>query len=132
MPQAIDLTINNGAGTPVAKTFTLYTQAAGDNSLATWKLKEGPTASVFPVVTALTRPTGNQARKLQLKFRMPSYYTDSGSGLTTMGPAFEFDGSFTMPDNFPEVSKNDAVAFTSNLLAHALIKAMMRDAIPAT
>lgn len=132
MPQATDLTINNGAATPVAKTFTLYSQAAGDNSLATWKLKDGPTAIVFPVITALTRPTGNQARKLQLKFKLPSYFTDSGSGLTTVGSAFELDVSATMPDNFPEVMKNDAVAFASNLIAHSLIKAMMRDAIPAT
>lgn len=53
MPQATDLVINNGAGTPVAKTFTLMAPAAGDNSLASWALKEGTISSVFPKITAL-------------------------------------------------------------------------------
>lgn len=132
MPQAIDLVINNGAGTPVPKTFTLYAPSAGDNSLATWKLKEGSIGSVFPVITATARPTGNKSRKLQLKFRLPSSYTDTVTGLTLVGSAFEFDGSCSVPDDFPEALKPDAVAFTKNLLSHALIQAMMRDGTSAT
>jgi hypothetical protein len=132
MPQATDLVINNGAGSPVAKTFTLYAPSAGDNSLATWKLKEGAIASIFPAITALARPTGNRSRKMQGKLRLPSSYTDTVTGLTRVGSAFEFDFSASVPDDFPEALKNDAVAFSKNLIAHALIQAMMRDGAPAT
>lgn len=132
MPQASDIVINNGAGTPVAKTFTLYNPSAGDNSVALWKLKEGTIASVFPLISTLARPTGNNSRKMQGKLRLPSSYTDTVTGLTQVGSAFEFDFSASVPNDFPEALKNDAVAFAKNLIAHALIQAMMRDGTPAT
>lgn len=130
MPQAVDLVINNGAA--VAKTFALYSPSAGDNSVATWKLKEGTIASVFPVITTSARSTGNQSRKMQGKFRLPSSYTDSVTGLTRVGSGFEFDFSASVPDDFPEALKADAIAFAKNLVAHALIQSMMRDGQPAT
>lgn len=130
MPAATDLVINNGAA--VAKTFTLYTPSAGDKSVAVWKLKEGTIASVFPVITATARPTGNQSRKMQGKFKLPSSYTDTVTGLTKVGSAFEFDFSASVPDDFPEALKADATAFAKNLVANALIQAMMRDGQSAT
>ena len=132
MPQAVDLVLKNGAGTPVDKTFTLYAPAAGDNSLALWKLKEGVIASVFPSITALARATGNNSRLTQIKLRIPSSYTDTVTGLTKVGSAFELNLSCTVPDDYPESLKADAVAFSRNLMAHALIQAMLRDCIPAT
>lgn len=131
MPQAIDLVINNGAGTPVAKTFTLYSPSAGDNSVALWKLKEGTIASVFPFITTLARATGNNSRKVQGKLRLPSSYTDTVTGLTKVGSGFEFDFSCSVPDDFPESLKADAVAFVKNLMAHAVIQAQIKDGIPA-
>jgi len=132
MPAAVDLVLNNGAGTPVAKTFTLYAPSAGDNSVATWKLKEGTIASVFPLITASARSTGNQSRKMQGKLKLPSSYTDTVTGLTKVGSAFEFDFSASVPDDFPEALKADAIAFAKNLIAHTLIQSMMRDGQPAT
>jgi hypothetical protein len=132
MPQAIDIVINNGAGTPVAKTFSLLAPSAGDNSVGTWKLKEGTIASVFPQITSSARSTGNQSRLVQGKLRLPSSYTDSVTGLTKVGSAFEFNFTVTVPDDFPEALKADATAFTKNLMANALIQAMIRDAVPAT
>lgn len=132
MPQATDLVLNNGAGTPVAKTFVLKAPAAGDNSLATWKLEEGTISSVFPLITALARQTGNRSRTAQIKLRVPSSYTDTVTGLTKVGSAFEANISVSVPDDFPVALKNDAVAFAANLVNSTLIKSMMRDAYPAT
>lgn len=132
MPQAVDLVLNNGAGTPVAKTFVLYAPSAGDNSVATWKLKEGTIGSVFPVITTSARATGNQSRKMQGKLRIPSSYTDTVTGLTKVGSAAEFDWSASIPDDYPEALKADFVAFAKNVTAHSLIQSMMRDGSPAT
>lgn len=132
MPQATDLVINNGAGTPVAKTFTLLAPAAGDNSVATWALKEGTISSVFPRLSCLAKATGNQSRKAQIKLKVPSSYTDTVTGLTKVGSAFEADIYATVPDDFPESLKNDAVAFTVNALQQALFKAVIRDGLPTT
>jgi len=133
MPQASDLVINNGAATPVAKTFTLVSPAAGDGAYANWRLKEGSISSVFPAIAISARPNGNgTARKANIKLRIPSSYTDTVTGLTKVGSAFDFDVNVTVPDDFPETLKNDAVAFAANLIANAMVKAVIRDAVPAT
>lgn len=132
MPQAADIVLANGAGSPVNKTFTLYNPSAGDNSVATWKLKEGDIASVFPLITTSARATGNNSRKMQGKLRIPSSYTDSVTGLTKVGSGFEFDFSASIPDDYPEDLKADAIAFSKNLIANAIIQAMIRDGVPAT
>jgi hypothetical protein len=38
----------------------------------------------------------------------------------------------TVPDDFPEALKNDAVAFVKNLAANTIIQAVMRDGLPAS
>lgn len=132
MPQAIDLTVNNGAATPAAKTFTLISPAAGDGAVATWNLKEGTIASVFPALTASAHSTGNRSRQLRVKFRLPSSYTDSVTGLTNVGAAAEMNVTVSVPREFPEALKADFVAFALNLLNTSLLKAMIKDAYPAT
>jgi hypothetical protein len=130
MPAAIDLVVNNAAA--VAKTFTLLSPAAGNGSNAEWANKVGTIAGVFPRFTAQANSTGNQSRKLTLKLRIPSSYTETVTGLTRVASAYEANVTISVPNDFPESYKDDAVAFTSNLLAHATVKAMMRDALPAT
>lgn len=129
MPQAADITVDNASA--VAKTFTLLSPAAGYGSVAEWALKEGTISSVFPRLTALARSTGNRSKKTQIKLKVPSSYTDSVTGLTRVGSAFEADISVSVPDDFPENRKDDAVAFTINIVQDAIIRAMMRDGLPA-
>lgn len=130
MPQATDLVLKNA--TLVDKTFALQSPSAGDNSLATWWLKEGTISSVFPKVTSLARATGNNSRKIQVKLTIPSSYTDSVTGLTKVSSGFLFNGECSVPFDFPETLKSDATAYVKNLVAHALVQAMMRDGMPAT
>jgi hypothetical protein len=130
MPQAVDIVLANAAA--ANKTFALFTPSAGDNSVAWWKLKEGAIASIFPYITTSAKATGNNSRKLQGKLKIPSSYTDTVTGLTKVGSAFEFDFSVSVPDDYPESLKADAVAFAKNLIANTLIQSMIRDGLPAT
>jgi len=130
MPAATNLVLKNAAA--VDKTFTLYAPSAGDNSIAKWALKEGLIASVFPFITTSARQTGNSSRLAQGKLRIPSSYTDTVTGLTKVGTAFEFNFTATVPEDYPEALKDDAIAFAKNLVANAIIQAMIRDALPAT
>lgn len=132
MPQATDLTVKNGATTPVDKTFSLITPASGDGGIAQWALKEGPISAVFPSLTASAAKNSNAARKLKVTLRCPSSYQDSVTGLTNVNSSAEMNVSFTIPDSFPETNKADFVAFAVNLLGTSLLKAMIRDAYPAT
>jgi hypothetical protein len=129
MPSAINLTIKNAAA--VDKTFTLNTPAAGDNGVAEWVLKEGLVSSVFPKLTAVARRTGNSSRKASFKFRYPSSYTDANTGLPKVGAGFEANIEVSVPDEFPEALKDDAVAYVVNVVANSVIKSMMRDGLPA-
>lgn len=131
MPQATNLTLKNG--TAADKTFTLVTPAAGDGGIAEWALKEGSISAVFPRITAMAQRNGNRTgRNLKVKMIIPSSYTDTVTGLTSVGSRAEFNATFTVPDDFPQALKPDWVAFASNLMASALLKSMIEDATPAT
>lgn len=130
MPSATDLVINNGSA--VAKTFTLYNPSSGDNSVANWKLKEGTISSVFPSLSMSAKSTGNDSRKAQFKVRIPSSYTDTVTGLTKVGSGFECNIECSVPNDFPEALKNDAIAYVKNGIANTVISACLRDGLPAT
>lgn len=133
MPQAIDLVVNNGDATPISKTFTLISPAAGMGGVAEWALQEGPISSVFPTFTAsasVSRQSG--IRTLVTKLRVPSSYTDAVTGLTNVGSYAEFSVTEKLPPDFPENLKANLVAYALNLLNTDLIKVMVRNATPAT
>lgn len=132
MPQATDITINNGATTPVAKTFNLIAPAAGDGGVAQWALREGPISSVFPTITVSASRTSNKSRKLTGKLLVPSSYQDAVTGLTNVGTQALFTFSMSVPDTFPEALKGDMVAFASNLMNTPLVKTALRDAYSLT
>lgn len=114
------------------KTFTLVSPAAGFDSLATYHLKEGAISSVFPALTAMAKDTNNSSRQGRIRLRVPSSYTDAATGLVNIGPAIEFNLTVSVPKAFPEVSKDDAVAYFVGLIANEGVKAFMRDAFPIT
>lgn len=130
MPQATNLVVKDSSN--VDKTFTLLAPAAGNGGIAEWALKEGSIATVFSRFTAMAAPNANRARVAKLKLRLPSSYTDTVTSLTNVGPAVEFNVSVTVPDGFPEAKKDDCVAYFSNLMNHALVKGIIRDAVAAT
>lgn len=137
MPQAANLVLKNGAQTPVDKTFILLAPAAGYGSTAEWALKEGPISSVFPRLTALVRPGNGPATRAgskvtQLRLKVPSSYTDTVTGLTNVLSAFEANITVTVPSDYPESLKDDAIAFLANSLASALVKSMIKDGAPAS
>lgn len=136
MPQASNLVIANGATTPVNKTFTLLNPAAGLNSTADWALKEGAVSGVFPRLSALVgnvnAPGRAPSKRTSLKVRVPSSYVDSSNGQTMVGSAVEANISITVPSDFPETAKADAIAYIQNFTKHALVTSMVIDGAPAT
>lgn len=132
MANATDLIVDNGAATPVAKTFTLISPAAGDGGLATWALKEGTISTVFPRFTASARNVNGRARSAKFKLTMPASYTDTVTGLTSVNSKAEIIVTVNMPDDFPESLKSDFVAFGVNLQSDPYVQGLIRDALSAT
>lgn len=128
MPQAQNLVIKNAAAAD--KTFTLLSPAAGDGASAKWALKEGTIFKVFPKIELSSR-RGNDARKSKITLTLPSSYTVAATGLTAVGSQAQINIDVTVPDDFPEALKDDFAAFAVNMVAHADVKACIRDAIGA-
>lgn len=129
MPQAINLTIKNAAN--VDKTFTLLTPAPGYGTPAEWALREGATSVVYPTFSLSAQKTKNRSRKTALKVRVPAVYTSVATGLPVVASNFEFNGTISVPDDFPDNQKDDAVAYVANIVANALVKSCYRDGLPA-
>lgn len=130
MPQAANLVVKNAAN--VDKTFTLLTPSAGYGSVAEWALREGPTTTVYPTFSLTAAKTTNRSRKETMKIRVPAYYTSVTTGLPVVSTAMEFNGSVSVPDDFPDDQKDNAVAYIANILSNALVKSCYRDGLPAT
>lgn len=130
MPQAANLVVKNAAS--VDKTFTLLTPAPGYGSPAEWALKEGATSTAYPVITLAASKTQNRSRKVAIKVRVPAVYVSVATGLPIVSSTLEFNSTVSVPNDFPEIQKDDAVAYITNTLATALVKACMRDGLPAS
>lgn len=130
MPNAANLVVNNAAA--VSKTFTLMVPAAGDDSVASWALKEGASPSVYPTLTVSTRKTSNGGRKVTLKLVVPDAYTDTTTGLGKVNSKAEYNLDISVPDAYPDVKRADHAAYFSNLVSTALLKSCFVDAVPLT
>lgn len=136
MPQATDIIVNNGAATPVAKTFSLVAPMSGYGGIAEWLNKEGGSQIAFPKITYTARDiTSSSRRKCQIKVRLPATYIDPTTGMPALLATAEFNGEVTMPHAFPEANKADFIAFVKNVISHALMSGStgaLKDATPLT
>lgn len=133
MPQATDLVINNGAGTPVAKTFTLVAPAAGINGVAMWELQEAANSSVFPSLSAVLRPDSQiKGMTSVFKWKVPQSYTDADTSLVLRGAVAEAILTIKMPDAFPEAEKANFAAYIFNGVNLTSVKAFLRGRVAFT
>lgn len=130
MPQATNLVVKNA--TNVDTTFTLLTPAAGYGGIAEWANKVGATSTVYPSFTMAATKTQSRSRKVTVKVNVPASYTSVTTGLPVVSSTMVFHGTLTVPDDYPDNQKDDAVAYLANLLGTTLVKACLRDALPAT
>lgn len=129
MPQATNIVVKNAAS--IDKTFTLNSPAPGYGQPADWALREGATSVAYPVFSlSAMKNSASRARKVTLKTRVPAVYTSVATGLPVVSSYMEFNGTVTVPDDFPDNQKDDAVAYIVNLLGVAQVKAAMRDGLP--
>lgn len=136
MPQATSFTIKNGASTPVDKTFSLISPAAGYGGVADWRLKEGGSEIAFPAVTYTARDVSqSQRRKAQMKIRVPAVYIDQATQQPALLNFAEANLEVTLPHGFPESQKADFIAFVKHSIAHVMFSGpdgALRDAVPLT
>lgn len=127
MTQLANITIKNGAATPVDVTFLAYQPQSGSDS-ALWFLS-GPLArNTWTRATLSVRPTNGsgKARRHKLGFNIP-YFDASGVELGRI----PFSGELVIPDNAPQDVIDNAAAYAANLYNSALIKDTIKTMSPA-
>jgi hypothetical protein len=123
MPQAADIVVNNGAGTPVAKTFTLQYPAAGINGEARWELMEGANPAIFPKMSAILRNDPSvKGTASVFKITYPASYTDTTTGLVKPLSSAESITTVKMPEDWPEAEKANFAAYHANTMNLAIMK----------
>lgn len=121
------ISINNGAATPVAKSFAPE--------------RVSPEASVFTERTAVASAgyTRLSVRYSVATSRRPSNRVDIDldypvlsvvDGINTVGYVGRFKGFFVIPDQMTALERADLHAFVANALDAAVVKAVVKDLDP--
>lgn len=122
------ITINNGAATPVAKTFSpervspelsVFTERSAGASSGFIRLSYGLD------VAKSTRKTN----RVNVEISMP--VTAIVNGITSLQYTGLFKGYWVLPDQMSPAERADMHAFVTNALANANIKAAVKDLDPA-
>ena len=119
MPQASNITINDGSATPVAVTFSVERK---DPTLTSWVDRRLAVASVQPRVTVGFSPANPKRKTDRVPVTITVPITGMRDGLVVPIGANRFIGEFIISEDSPEQSRKDIVAFTINALQNALIK----------
>lgn len=125
MGQAANIVLNDGAGTPVAVTFTPL-KASPD--LTVWKDRRLAKLIYWPEVSVSTSLPSTKRNSTRSELRVAIPVVDAVTGLVT--DTIRGICTFTLPQNAASSDINNAYAFTANALANTLVKAALRDIDP--
>lgn len=126
------VTINDGAATPVAHTFSPVNIVA---DVAKFADRSGGISVGYPTLTvSLTAPSKtSRLYKARCKVVMPVLETISNSTMSGIAPAptkaydLTADMTFFMPERSTLQNRKDILAYAKNLLAHAMVTALVQD-----
>jgi hypothetical protein len=127
MAQAAAITINDGAATPVATTFSPETVTPALSSFA--ERSSGISLAYRRIKISNTFASGKSVtNRAKLTIELP--VTSVVNGITTVAHTLRANIDFSLPEGCSDASRKDLMAFTKNALAHALIQGAMRDLDP--
>lgn len=121
------LSINNGAGTPVAKSFAPEQVSP---ALATFTERTAASSSGFYRLSVTYSPaSGRRAtNRIEIGLDMPVLVTNNG--VTSVAYVGRFKGYFIVPDSMTATERADLAAFVANALDNTQIRAVVKDLDP--
>lgn len=128
MPQIIGaLTINDGAATPVAKTFSPE-RVAPELSSFTERTATSSAGFVRLGVNYSPASSKRNTNRVDLSLDLPVLQTVNG--VSTVAYVGRFKGYFVIPDTMTAAERADLHAYVANALDNASIKAVVKDLDP--
>lgn len=131
MPQASNITINDGQATPVTRTFTVVGPQDGDKpasyrEIASRTIRE----QQFNLSLAVTRAAGNATRdKVKARVFVPVLRTDT-AGVTRAVDVASATLEFTIPTLCDASERANLLAFAKNFAAHTSVASGVLDLLP--
>lgn len=128
MPQVTgNLTINNGAATPVAKTFAPVRIAP---ELSLFAEKTSGISAGFTVLSVKSSPSSNQRSTDRVDVDLDLPILSAIGGVSAVAYTLRFKSYFVIPKNATAGERADLAAYAANALANAVVKAPIKDLDP--
>jgi hypothetical protein len=121
------LSINNGAGTPVAKTFAPE-RVAPERSVFTERTATSSAGFIRLGVGFSAANSQRATNRVDLDLAMPILQTVNG--VSSVAYSGLFKGYFVIPDVMTSAERADLHAFVANALDVAIVKAVVKDLDP--
>jgi len=129
MPSLANITINNGAAVPVAKTFAPI--QIDTNLVASYADRSDGISIGFPIITISNRKQSNGGYKAKVNIALP--ILEAASAATSEGydavPRVAFvcrsNHEFFLPARSTEAHRKDILAFSANILGDAVVAALV-------
>jgi len=126
MPAIGNITINDGATTPVSHTFGVVTT---DGKVASFADRVGGIPAEFPLIKISSTAPSGTARyfRHELSISMPKSAVDPQTGKSYIARQTQSRVIFTLPETGVLQERKDVLAFTKNLLALPLVASLVQD-----
>lgn len=121
------LSINNGAATPVAKSFAPE-RVAPDNSVFTER--SAAVSAGFYRLGVRYSPASSKRSTNRVDIDMDLPVLSTVNGVSTVAYVGRFKGYFVIPDTMTAAERADLHAFVANGLNVAAVKAVVKDLDP--
>lgn len=121
------LTINNGAGTPVAKTFSPERVAP---ELSSFTERTATSSAGFVRLTAGFSPATSKRPTNRIDIALDLPILSTVNGVSTVAYVGRFKGYFVVPDVMTASERADLAAFVANALDVTQVRALVKDLDP--
>jgi hypothetical protein len=121
------LSINNGAGTPVAKSFAPERVAP---DLSTFTERTAAVSAGFLRLSVGYSPANSKRTTNRVDVKLDFPVLQTINGVSTVAYTGRFQGYFVIPDVMTAAERADLRAFVANALDNAAVMAVIKDLDP--
>lgn len=122
-----NLTINNGAATPVAKTFSPERVAP---ELSTFTERSAPASAGFARLSVSFSPANGKRSTNRVDLSLDLPILSTVNGVSTVAYVGRFKGYFVIPDTMTAAERADLAAYVANALDNTQVRAVIKDLDP--
>lgn len=127
MPQVADLTVNDGASTPVEVTFRPESISGGS---ATFRDARTGVSVLMPrIIVQFSVATANRPSN-RITYRVNYPVKKTVDGVDVLDKVLRSETTFILPDGATTQNRKDLLAFHVNALNESLLKTVVEDAEP--